>query len=247
MVKITRRNFTSDFHHDTYPALQEKLKSISLAGKSAWVTGSGSGIGRTTAIAFARAGARTIFLSGRTASTLAETKKLIQAASPKTAVHEFVFDISAGLEHVDAVFAEAKQRDGGAPLDILVNNAADLAAIPTIKNSDADEKLCTANFDRYWRHFEVNVRGSLALATAFLRHATKEEPTIINTTSGAAVIDFVPGLSAYGVSKAATLKMFSYLWHEKRDIGLKIFHIHPGVVPSAMASEGKSKTEDTGI
>jgi NAD(P)-dependent dehydrogenase (short-subunit alcohol dehydrogenase family) len=246
MVVITRRNFVEHFHHDTYPALQEKINSISLTDKSAFVTGSGSGIGRATAIAFAKAGARAVFLSGRTASTLEETKKLIQAASPKTFVHAFAFDISAGLGKVDEVFAEAVKLDDGKPIDILVNNAADLAAIPTVADSKTTDALSTTNFDRYWRHFEVNVRGSLALATGFLRHAALSGATIINTTSGAAVIDFVPGLSGYGVSKMAALKMFTYLWHEQRERGLKVFHIHPGIVPSAMASEGNSNTEDTG-
>ena len=246
MVAITRRNFVEHFHHDTYPALQEKLKLISLDGKSAFVTGSGSGIGRATAIAFARAGARAVFLSGRRAAVLEETKKQILEVNAQTSVHVFAFDISDGLEKVDEVFAKAQKLDGGNSIDILVNNAADLAAIPTVKDSSPNEKISTENFDRYWRHFEVNVRGSLALATAFLRHATKTGATIINTTSGAAVIDFVPGLSGYGVSKAAALKMFTYLWHEQRDRDLRVYHIHPGSVPSAMASEGNSNTEDTG-
>ena len=245
MAVITRRNFVKNFHHDTYPALQDKIKNISLKDKSAWVTGSGSGIGRATALAFAKAGARAVFLSGRRDAPLQDTKKLIEATNGDTQVHVFVFDISEGLEKVEKMFEKAKALDGGHSIDILVNNAADLAAIPTVKDSKAEEKLSIENFDRYWRHFEVNVRGSLALATAFLRHASSN-PTIINTTSGAAVIDFVPGLSGYGVSKMAALKMFSYLWYEQQDRGLKVYHIHPGIVPSAMASEGNSKTEDTG-
>jgi NAD(P)-dependent dehydrogenase (short-subunit alcohol dehydrogenase family) len=251
MPVISRRNFVHNFHHDTYPALQSKLNSISLTNKSAWITGSGSGIGRATALAFARAGARALFLSGRTAATLESTKRLIENANTKTKVYVFIFDISAGLEKVDEVFAEVARLDGGNGVDILVNNAADLAAIPTVVPAGPEDDLAPslANFDRYWRHFEVNVRGSLALATAFLRNASAS-PTIINTTSGAAVIDFVPGLSGYGVSKMAALKMFSYLWYENQvengGSGLKVYHIHPGIVPSAMASEGNSKTEDTG-
>lgn len=246
MAPITRRNFVEHFHHDTYPALQDKIRTISLANKAAFVTGSGSGIGRATAIAFAKAGARSVFLSGRTASTLQETKKLIEAANPETIVHAFAFDISDGLEKVDEVFAEAVKINGGNSIDIIVNNAADLAAIPTVHDSSPTDPPSTTHFDRYWRHFEVNVRGSLALATAFLRHAAPQGATIINTTSGAAVIDFVPGLSGYGVSKMAALKMFSYLWYEQRGRGLRVYHIHPGIVPSAMASEGNSNTEDTG-
>ncbi|KIW00020.1 uncharacterized protein PV09_08372 [Verruconis gallopava] len=263
MPIITRRNFTKTFHHDTYSALQSKIGGISLSSKSAFITGSGSGIGRATAIAFAKAGARAVFLSGRTASTLAETKEMIKRVNPDTAVQEFVFDISSKLGEVDVVFEEATKLNGGTPIDIFVNryaralpelhaadvldNAADLASIPTVAEPNVDLESSTANFERYWRHFEVNVRGSLALATAFLRHASPTGGTILNLTSGAAVIDFVPGLSGYGASKLAALKMFTYLWHEHRESGrdLKVFHIHPGVVATSMAKEGKSRTEDT--
>lgn len=245
MPSITRRNFTAAFHHDTYSSLQSHISSISLSGKSAFITGSGTGIGAATALAFAKSGARAVFLSGRTASTLQRTKDRINNECPNTIVKEFVFDISEGLDRVDNVFLEARKLIGGNPIDILVNNAADLASIPTVKG-DANEKIDAANFDRYWRQFEVNVKGSLSLATVFVKHAPTDGATIINTTSGAAVIDFVPGLSGYGVSKMATLKMFTYLWYEEQDRNLRVFHIHPGIVPSAMASEGNSKTEDKG-
>jgi NAD(P)-dependent dehydrogenase (short-subunit alcohol dehydrogenase family) len=245
MAPITRRNFTTNFHHDTYPSLQSHISSVSLSEKSAFITGSGTGIGAATALAFAKSGAKAVFLSGRTAATLQRTKNQIIKECPKTIVKEFVFDISEGLERVDQVFSEARKLVDGSPIDILVNNAADLASIPTVKDATSG-KLDIANFDRYWRQFEVNVKGSLALATVFLKHAPADGATIINTTSGAAVIDFVPGLSGYGVSKMAALKMFTYLWYEEQDRNLKVFHIHPGIVPSAMASEGNSKTEDKG-
>lgn len=247
MPLITRRNFTKSFHHDTYPELQEKIKEVSIAGRSAWVTGSGTGIGAATALAFARAGAAAVFLSGRTTSTLQETKQRIKKECPNTVVQEYIFDISEGPEKIDRAFSQARGLIRDKPIDILVNNAADLASIPTVKG-EAGDRIDVANFERYWRHFEVNVKGSLALATVFLKHAPAEGASIINTTSGAAVIDFVEGLSGYGVSKMAALKMFTYLWYEQKDKrGLKVFHIHPGIVPSSMASEGKSKTEDTGL
>lgn len=193
----------------THPELQEKLNHISLSGKSAFVTGSGTGIGAATALAFAKAGARAVFLSGCTSLTLQITKDRILNECPDTIVQEFIFDVSAGLEAVEQVFDTAQKVDGGKPIDIPVNNAADLASIPTV--GSANEELDLKNFERYWRHFEVNVKGSLALATTFLNHAPKQGATIINTTSGAAVIDYVPGLSGYGVSKMAALKMFTYL------------------------------------
>ncbi|OAP65106.1 hypothetical protein AYL99_01078 [Fonsecaea erecta] len=238
MVVITRKNFTSKFHNDTYPALQERLKNADLAGKVAFITGSGTGIGAATALSLARAGAKAVFLCGRTPSTLEETQQRISKECPNAIVGKFVFDVSEGLEKARQVFTEAcKIADG--PLDILMNNAGYIASMPTTPSPSGNW-----DFEKYWRHFEVNVKGPLALATAFLEHAS-ERPTLLNISSGAAVIDFVAGLSGYGTSKLAALKMFSYLYHEQAERGLKVFHVHPGIVATAMAKEGKSVCDDT--
>ncbi|EXJ68571.1 uncharacterized protein A1O5_08365 [Cladophialophora psammophila CBS 110553] len=238
MSIITRKNFTSNFHHDTYPALQERLKNVDLSNKAVFITGSGTGIGAATALSFARTGVKAVFLCGRTPSTLEQTQQRISKECPNVIVGKFVFDVSEGLKKAQQVFAEAS-KISGRPLDILVNNAGYIASMPTTSSPDSNW-----DFDRYWRHFEVNVKGPLALATAFLEHAS-EQPTILNITSGAAVIDFVAGLSGYGASKLAAFKMFSYLYHEQVKRGLKVFHVHPGVVATAMAKEGNSVCDDT--
>ncbi|KIW34598.1 uncharacterized protein PV07_01372 [Cladophialophora immunda] len=238
MSIITRKNFTSTFHNDTYPVLQERLKNADLANRAVFITGSGTGIGAATALSFARAGAKAVFLCGRTLSTLEETQQQILKECPNVIVEKFVFDVTEGLERTRQVFAEAC-KIAGRPLDILMNNAGYIASMPTTPSPGSNW-----DFDRYWKHFEVNVKGPLALATAFLEYAS-EQPTLLNISSGAAVIDFVAGLSGYGASKMAAFKMFSYLYHEQPKRGLKVFHVHPGVVATAMAKEGKSICDDT--
>lgn len=80
----------------------------------------------------------------------------------------------------------------------------------------------------------------------FLEHVSQpaEKVTIINITSGAAVIDFVPGLSGDTASKLAAFNMFSHLAYEQTS-SVKVFHLHPGVVATAMAAEGNSICDDT--
>lgn len=85
-----------------------------LEGKSAWVTGAGSGIGRAIAIAFAAEGAK-VALTGRRTAPLAETAAMIGAAA--VVVPADLTDaaaIAAALSKVEAAI--------GGP-DILVNNA----------------------------------------------------------------------------------------------------------------------------
>lgn len=242
MPSITRKNFTATFHHDTYQALKQRLKSASVGGKSVFISGSGTGIGAATALSFARAGAAAIVLSGRTLSTLQATQRRISSACPGVVVEACVLDIAEGPGKVAEVFAKVIERLPQRKLDVLVNNAGYIASLPTTGGETGD----SWTFERYWDHFEVNVKGALALTAAFLEHVSQpsEKVTIINITSGAAVIDFVPGLSGYAASKLAAFKMFSYLAYEQRS-GVRVFHLHPGVVATAMAAEGKSICDDT--
>lgn len=244
MALITRRNFTSNFHHDTYPALKDLLNTSDVSNKSVFISGSGTGIGAATAFAFAKAGARAVFLSGRTFSTLEETESAISKEFPHVIIGKFVFDISDGIQNAKEVFSKASQLIGGGVVDILVNNAGYLASLPTVQSDSGNPD--NGDFERYWKHFEVNVKGPVSLTTAFLTYAPEKGAVVINLTSGAAVIDFVPGLSGYGTSKLAAFKMFTYLYHEQTHRGLKVFHVHPGIVATAMAREGNSVCEDTG-
>lgn len=85
-----------------------------LEGKSAWVTGAGSGIGRAIAIAFAQDGAK-VALTGRRVAPLEETAKMIGDAAivvPADLTNEA--QVAAALAKVESTI--------GGP-DILVNNA----------------------------------------------------------------------------------------------------------------------------
>ena len=239
---VTRKNFTAEYHHDTYPRLQARLSSSTVSGKSVLLTGAGKGIGIAIALAFAHAGPRVIFLCGRTGSTLEETKAKIQGANPSLRAEVIVVDIGTGVKECVDAFRKARALDEGRPIDILINNAAYLAAELVVgENPDEDERVFEAN----WEHYKVNVKGSLALATAFLRNSTANGPTIINISSGAAVLDHVPVIGCYSSSKLATLKMYSDLSIEQAARGLAIFHLHPGSVQTSMSAPGASSL-DTG-
>jgi len=85
-----------------------------LEGKSAWVTGAGSGIGRAIAIAFAAEGAK-VALTGRRIAPLEETAAMIGATAVVVPADlTDAAEIAAALSRVEAAI--------GGP-DILVNNA----------------------------------------------------------------------------------------------------------------------------
>ncbi|KAJ8071470.1 hypothetical protein OCU04_001790 [Sclerotinia nivalis] len=70
---------TATWRNDVYPAIDATQPHLSQAGKTIIITGAGSGIGRETALTFAKAGAKHIILIGRTAATLLETQTQIPA------------------------------------------------------------------------------------------------------------------------------------------------------------------------
>jgi NADP-dependent 3-hydroxy acid dehydrogenase YdfG len=89
-----------------------------LAGKVAWVTGAGTGIGEAAAVALAKAG-MTVVLTGRRASMLEAVADRINAAGPGKAQV-----CAADLTKSNAVEAVAQHLKGQlGRLDVVVNNA----------------------------------------------------------------------------------------------------------------------------
>lgn len=233
---ITLEHYTKVHHRDTYPEIDETKAGHSCAGKSIFITGAGTGIGKAIALSFARASAHAIFLAGRTLSTIEQTKKEVQQYSPECIVECYVMDVANEAE-VCYAFKHAGKRLDGRGLDVLVSNAGYVAYL---------EKASTSSFEEVWRHFEINVKGSWLVISTFLKYAVENGATVINVSSGAAVINMAGGLSAYSASKVATMKMLDYAHREEAVRGLRIFNIHPGVVPTAMAAAGKQNMQDTG-
>ena len=94
------------------------LKSGLLSGKSAWITGGGSGLGRAMALRFAELGCK-VAVSGRREEPLLETVRTIEGAGGEAAHAPCDVRDPKGVE---SALAAVLSKLGG--LDILVNNAA---------------------------------------------------------------------------------------------------------------------------
>ncbi len=88
-----------------------------LDGKVAWITGAGTGIGRSGAIELAREGAH-VTLSGRTAKTLEETAALVKQAGGACAIELLDVADKKAVAEVAQRIVKARGR-----IDILVNSA----------------------------------------------------------------------------------------------------------------------------
>ena len=119
-------------------------KDNSLAGKVAVVTGAGRGIGKSIAIAFAKAGAD-VAICARDENEIAVTATEIAALGRQCL--PIVADLADPTATRD--FADQTKTRFGA-IDIIVNNAGGYLERGSFADSDPDQ---------WWRTMEVNVRG----------------------------------------------------------------------------------------
>ena len=85
-IQFQFRDFTA--HHDRYPAIDPKTTlSRSADGKVVFIAGASRGIGQATAVAFAEAGAKAVFITARSEDALKETEARIREANPKPLAH----------------------------------------------------------------------------------------------------------------------------------------------------------------
>jgi NAD(P)-dependent dehydrogenase (short-subunit alcohol dehydrogenase family) len=190
---------------------------MSVAGKTAIVTGAGTGIGRATAQLLAQRGARVV-AAGLQPDRLHETVDAITSAGGEAiAVDADVSDPQA----IERVAASAQHAFGGT--DVLVNNAA-VYPIGPWHEMDAEQ------WDAV---FATNIRGYFLMARAV-------RPQMIARGGGAVVnvssVTFFTGnalLLAYVASKGAVIGFTRALAREAGPDGIRANAVAPGAFPTA--------------
>jgi NAD(P)-dependent dehydrogenase (short-subunit alcohol dehydrogenase family) len=189
-----------------------------MKGKTVLITGAGRGIGRATALRFARGGAQTV-LVGRTAEALEETARQITAAGG--AAFCVPADVSREAD-VQRAVRETLRRFGR--IDVLVNNAGVAPLSPLAQ-------MTTASFDEL---LAVNVRGVFLMCReVWPAMASAGGGVIINVSSRAARDPF-PGFAAYGGTKAFVETFTTALAAEGAARGIRAFGVAPGAVATRM-------------
>ncbi|ERT02412.1 3-oxoacyl-[acyl-carrier protein] reductase [Sporothrix schenckii 1099-18] len=166
--------------------------SASLQGKLAIVTGAGksNGVGFATALTLAKQGADIVLHYNTSKDAALQNVKALEAVGVKAiAVQADAASTTFGTDIVAATTASFP----GRTIDILVNNAAMLAAKPELASFTSED------FDTT---FHINVRSIFLLIQAAEPHLTAPGARIVNISSVAARFGIAPG-NFYAGSKAA--------------------------------------------
>jgi NAD(P)-dependent dehydrogenase (short-subunit alcohol dehydrogenase family) len=191
-----------------------------LKDKAVVITGASRGIGEAIAKACIDAGARVVLASRKQADLDRVAASLPAERAIAVACH------TGKPEEVDAMFARAIERFGR--IDGLVNNAATNPYFgPLIDTPDAAIE----------KTFEVNVRGYLYCARAFVKHARTRggAGSIVNIASIAGT-RAAPMQGIYGATKAAVISMTQTLAFELGSSQLRVNAIAPGLVETKFAA-----------
>ena len=194
-----------------------------LAGKTAFLTAAAQGIGRATAIAFAREGAKVI------ATDVDETGLASLARECGCTTRR--------LDVLDAAAIETAAREAG-PVNVLFNAAGIVHAGSVLEFSEADWDLA----------FNLNARSMARTIRAFLPGMLAVGAgSIVNIASVAGSVKGVPNRFVYGASKAAVIGLTKAVAADFMTRGIRCNAICPGTVETpSLATRIRTQAAQSG-
>jgi NAD(P)-dependent dehydrogenase (short-subunit alcohol dehydrogenase family) len=190
-----------------------------LREKVAIVVGAGRGIGEAVALRFAAEGAR-LTLAARTAPELEAVARRVRAQGGTA--HFVVTDVTAPRQ-VASLVQESVETFGR--IDILVNAAGAYGPIGQAWQVDSQE---------WFNTFSANLFGPFLLCQTVLPHMIRAGRGKIINFSGGGATSPLPRFTAYGVSKAALVRLTETLAEEVKEFNIQVNAIAPGAVDTKL-------------
>lgn len=198
----------------------DALQIFNLSGRTAVVTGAGSGIGRATAEVLAGAGANVV-CGDVDVSSAEQTIKLITEAGGKAVAQRV--DVTSRSE-VDALIDRAVSEFGR--LDVMAN----------VAGIASDGALTEASESELDRVIAVNLKGVLFGCQAAIRVMKPQESGSIINVSSTAIDTPAPAYGVYAITKAGVAQMTKTLAFEVGRYGIRVNTVAPGMTVSGFTA-----------
>ena len=190
----------------------------SWRGRSVWLVGASTGIGRATASALHAQGAR-VFISARSRPAL----------DSFVAEHPGAVALPVDACDRDAVRAAAQAILAQGPLDCVMYCAGYYREL----------RATEFNLDEMLRHEQVNYVGALHVLDAVLAHFLARRGGHISLVSSVAGYRGLPKSLAYGPTKAALINLCETLYVDLRDSGIGVSLVSPGFVETPLTAQNQ--------
>lgn len=208
----------------------ESQQNDEFLGQTVLITGSSRGLGRATAVRFARRGARVVINYRANEEAAAEAVAAVEDAHPESEAVAVQADLSK-REGVDHLFDRAEEEYG--ELDVFVHNAAVTAFKPLDEVTQKDIDL---TFDVCINAFLFGAQRALELLNDGGR---------IIAVSGNDSYKYMPLHGLLGGAKAALEQLVSYLAVEQASRGISVNAVNPGIIDKPGGNYYTSLTDET--
>ena len=192
-----------------------------LKDKVAIITGSGQGIGKATALLFAREGAAVIVAEYNKDTGEAVATEINEAGGEG----RFVQVDIANRESVQALISDVLETNGN--IDVLVNNAG------VIKDNTL-EKMTDEEFDRV---ISVNLRGTYICTKEAAEIMRKQGSGVILNAASVVALYGNFGQTNYVASKAGVIGMTKVWARELGKYGIRVNAVAPGFISTDMIKD----------
>jgi len=197
---------------------------MSLAGRTALITGASQGLGAGIAQHFLVEGAN-VALCSRNAEDLGKQQKRLAAAHGADRIWVKPADISSKSD-VDDLFDEALSHFNR--LDILVNNAGVYGPMGPID---------TVDWDEWVQAIAINLTGTVYCARKAVTIFKPQRYGKIVILSGGGATSPLPGISAYAASKAGIVRFTETLALEVREWNIDVNAVAPGALMTRLTDQ----------